>query len=287
MISGLLKTEVHPVIAVMVLVAMSWAGLRYFERHLIFFPDRVIEATPLSYGLSFEELNLETAGGKKINAWFIPAASSSPVVVFCHGNAGNIGHRLDKIRIFHALGLGVLIFDYRGYGRSSGTPSEKGTYLDAEAAYSFLVSRNIKAEEMVFYGESLGCAVALELAARHKPAGLILESAFTSTEDLGKVFFPRLPVRFMVSFKYANLSKIPAINCPVLVLHSKDDEIVPFEMGKKLFAAARSPKEFLVMRGSHNEGFLVTGKEYSKGIESFIDKRLGLRKSPGKQGGKS
>lgn len=286
MISGLLKTEVHPAVTVLALGLLGWAGLRHFERHCIYFPDRAVEAAPLSRGLAFEELSLETSDGKKISAWFIPAASSSPVVVFCHGNAGNMSHRLDKIKIFNSLGLGVLIFDYRGYGESRGTPSEKGTYADAEASYEYLAARGITPGRMLFYGESLGCAVALELAARHGPAAVILESPFTSIGDLGELFYPRLPVRLMVSFKYDNSAKISRISCPLLVLHSRDDEIVPFGMGRKLFDAARPPKDFFVMKGSHNDGFLVTGKEYVREIESFAGKHLAGPENPGKKGGR-
>lgn len=271
------KMEVHPLLTIFVFALVAWAGLKYFEHINIYFPEREIISTPAAYGLIYEELTLTTKDKKKINAWFIPSSSSAPVIVFCHGNAGNISHRMDKIRIFNSLGLGVLIFDYRGYGKSTGRPSEKGTYLDAEAAYQYLASARVKnrtsmAGGILFYGESLGCAVAAELALRHEAAGLILESPFTSITDMGTRLFPWLPVRFMVTNKYDSLAKISSINCPLLILHSPDDEIVPFEMGRRLFEAAPGPKEFVEMSGSHNDGFLSTGKEYIEGIKSFIDK---------------
>ena len=294
----MLKMEIHPLLTILVFVLIAWVGFKYFEHINIYFPEREIVCTPAAYGLPYEELTLTTKDKKRINAWFIPSspgtapgANTSPkgarhggaaaldaaVVVFCHGNAGNISHRLDKIRIFNSLGLGVLIFDYRGYGKSTGRPCEKGIYLDAEAAYQYLASARAKAGtsgvlDVLFYGESLGCAVAVELALRHKPSGLILESPFTSIPDMGAKFFPWLPVRFMVTNKYDSLAKIGGINCPLLVLHSPDDEIVPFEMGRRLFEAAPGPKELVEMSGSHNDGFLFTGKEYIEGIKSFVDK---------------
>lgn len=276
----MLKMEVHPLLTILVFVLMAWTGFKYFEHINIYFPEKEIAFTPAAYGLPYEELTLTAKDKKRINAWLVPASPAAAIVLFCHGNAGNISHRLDKIRIFNSLGLGVLIFDYRGYGKSTGRPSEKGIYLDAEAAYQYLASARASARaktgtsgvmDVLFYGESLGCAVAAELALRHKPSGLILESPFTSIPDMGARLFPWLPVRLMVTNKYDSLAKIGGISCPLLVLHSPDDEIVPFEMGRRLFEAAPGPKEFVEISGSHNDGFIFAGKKYIEGIKSFVE----------------
>jgi fermentation-respiration switch protein FrsA (DUF1100 family) len=205
--------------------------------------------------------------------------------LFCHGNAGNISHRLDKLEKFHALGANVLIFDYRGYGQSDGHPSELGTYQDADSAYQWLVKREALSVEndagnplhasrstprVVFYGESLGCAVAVEMAVRHPGAGLILESPFTSTVAMAKRIFPWLPVKWIVRYRYDNLSKIPKIKMPVLILHSPQDEIVPFAMGRQLFNAAPPPKQFLELTGDHNDGYADSGDIYLRGIAAFL-----------------
>ena len=164
----------------------------------------------------------------------------------------------------------MLLFDYRGYGRSSGRPDEQGTYLDAEAAYRWLAEKKkVPADRIVIHGESLGGAVAMELALRRRAAGLILESTFTSVVEMCRHVFPFLPADLVVRFRYDTLSKIPELSCPVLVMHSPDDDIVPFAMGRRLFAAAPEPKTFFEMKGSHNEGFLDTGPAYEKAIAGF------------------
>jgi fermentation-respiration switch protein FrsA (DUF1100 family) len=192
--------------------------------------------------------------------------------VYNHGNAGNISNRLPKAEIFQSLGLGVLLYDYRGYGKSEGTPSERGTYADAAAAYRWLTEvKKIPPEKVVMYGESLGCAVALETALQEKSRALILESPFTSTVDMAKEIFPFLPARLMVTFKYDNAAKIGALKEPLLVLHSKDDDIVPFRMGRALFEAAPEPKRFQELKGSHDEGYLDSGDAYPRAIRDFLE----------------
>ncbi|MBI5242594.1 MAG: alpha/beta hydrolase [Elusimicrobia bacterium] len=267
-----------------------WFALRWFERANIYFPSRDFALMPQSFGLKYEELSLKTEDEVKIHGWFIPAvpfkaspkaepadgplASKGLVLLYCHGNAGNISGRAFKANIFHRLGLGVLLFDYRGYGRSEGRPSERGTYLDAEAAYRWLTEeRRVPPERILLYGESLGNAIAVETALRHAPKALILESAFTSITDMGKLIFPFLPVRWMTTIRYDNLAKIPSIRCPVLILHSRDDAIVPFEMSRRLFEAAPSPKEFFEMRGTHDDGYIDSGEAYPRAIQAFLERR--------------
>jgi len=245
--------------------------LRWFERANLFHPSRIMEADPSALGLAFEDLRLIAADGKSVQAWFVPLRPESPVIVFCHGNAGNISHRLDKLMILRRAGASVLLFDYRGYGHSSGRPDEQGTYLDAEAAYHWLVEeKKVPAGRIVIHGESLGGAVAMELALRRRVAGLILESTFTSVVEMCEHYFPFLPANLIVRFRYDTLSKIPRLSCPVLVMHSPDDDIVPFAMGRRLFAAAPEPKTFVQMKGNHNEGFLDMGPAYENAIAGFL-----------------
>jgi fermentation-respiration switch protein FrsA (DUF1100 family) len=193
-------------------------------------------------------------------------------LLFFHGNAGNISHRLDKLRLLNEQGFSVFIFDYRGYGQSAGVPSEQGTYADAEAAYRYLtLERQIPSQHIVFYGESLGCAVATEMAARHAAAALVLESPFTSTVAMGKRAFPWLPVEWIVRYRYDTLAKISTIKTPLLILHSRQDEIVPFAMGLELLSAAPSGRKHLVeLTGDHNEGFLMSGPRYTNALNQFV-----------------
>ena len=251
------------------LVLVAFVYLR--QAKMLYFPSREIEATPADTGLAFEEIPLRTSDGLNISAWYIPSSQARGFLIFCHGNAGNISHRLDSMRIFHDLRLDVLIFDYRGYGRSEGEPTEKGTYLDAEAAYDYLVkAKGVSPSRIIIFGRSLGSAVATELAVRHKAGALIIESGFTSVPDLGRKFFPHLPVRLISRFHYATMDKVGGIPIPKLFIHSPDDEIIPFEHGMRLFEKAREPREFLKIRGGHNEGVLLSGEQYTGGLDRFI-----------------
>jgi hypothetical protein len=263
----------HPPALVYWLLAVLFLliGVRWFERFNLYIPFREITAHPGTVGLKYDDLYLKTEDGPIINAWWVENKPESPVILFCHGNGGNIGSRVDKLRLFRQAGASVLMFDYRGYGRSTGSPTENGTYRDGEAAYRWLIDeKKIPPERIVFCGESLGNGVAIELALRHTPRGLIVDSAFTSIVAMGKLVFPFLPVDWMVKFRYDNLSKIPRVSCPVLVMHSPHDDVIPFAMGQALFAAAPEPKTFLQMRGSHNEGFLETGPAYVEAIARFL-----------------
>ncbi len=275
------------IMVLVVLLVLMWLGLRSLEPRTLYYPERDMAATPSVYRLVYEDLSLKASDGTKIHAWFVPSRPSkiqNPkskmglTLLFCHGNAGNISHRLDKLRLFHDLGLNVLLFDYRGYGKSEGKPTEQGTYQDAEAAYRYLVeTQKIPQGKIIFYGESLGSAVALEMAVRHPSAALILESAFTSTLAMGKLVYPWLPVRWLVRYRYDNLAKIPRLKAPLLILHSPQDEIVPFWMAQALFAAAPGPKKLFELTGGHNDGFEVTGKAYVDAIRKFV---LSLDESP-------
>jgi fermentation-respiration switch protein FrsA (DUF1100 family) len=250
---------------------------RWFERSSIYFPYRAIETTPGSIGLPYEDVYFETSDGVKINAWFVPASSPRGTVLFCHGNAGNISHRLEIIKMLNGLDLNVFIFDYRGYGKSSGSPSEKGTYLDALAAYEYLKTRDdVDNEKIIVHGKSLGAAITIDLATRVKPRAIISESAFTSVADIGQEIYPFLPMKLINTIKYDNLSKIDKLDIPKLMIHSREDEIIPFHHGQKLFEKAAGPKEFYQMKGSHNEGILVYRDEYLERLDKFLREKGGI-----------
>ncbi|RPI34237.1 MAG: alpha/beta hydrolase [Nitrospiraceae bacterium] len=261
-----------PFIVVFMVYLLVSVSLYYRQDSMIFYPEKEIWQTPKHIGLDYEEISLTTNDGVVINAWYVPAKNEKGVVLFCHGNAGNISHRLDSIKVFHDLGQSVLIFDYRGYGKSGGKISEKGTYLDAEAAWDYLVQvKHRSPGEIVIFGRSLGAAVAAETALRKNPGGLILESTFMSISAIGRKYYPWLPVNFIARYRYATVDKIDLIKCPKLIIHSKTDEIIPFEHGLKLYEKAAPPKEFLEIRGGHNEGFMLSGAEYSEGLRKFLD----------------
>jgi hypothetical protein len=259
--------------------AVFAVALFFYQPNLLYFPDmptREIVATPGAIGLDYEPLTLTTSDAEKLDAWFIPADPARGVVLFFHGNAGNISHRLDSIRLFHELGLSVLIFEYRGYGQSTGRPTEKGTYRDADAAWQYLVEqRGIPPEAIILFGRSLGAAIAAELATRQDPAAVILESGFTSVPDIAAELYPWLPVRWLSRYRYDSRKLLANIHSPVLIAHSRDDEIIPYSNGEQLFAAANEPRQFLELRGGHNDGFIVSGMAYIQGLDSFISQSLG------------
>ncbi|MHC4076111.1 MAG: alpha/beta hydrolase [Planctomycetota bacterium] len=248
-------------------------GLLVFLRQdsILYYPERQITYTPQAIGLEFEDVTFKTADGLKLNGWFVPADGAEYTVLFCHGNAGNIMHRLDSVDIFCKLPVNCFIFDYRGYGKSEGKVSEKGMYLDAEAAYKWLIEeKGMSPKEIIFFGRSLGGSVAAYLASKVEAAGLVIESAFTSYVDAGKKFYPYLPVRLFARYSYDTIGYLRKVNCPVMVIHSADDEIIAFEFGQKLYKMANEPKEFVEIAGGHNDGFLVSGEIYTRAWENWL-----------------
>jgi hypothetical protein len=207
----------------------------------------------------------------KLNAWYIPAPQAKFTLLFCHGNGGNIMHRLDSIQIFCNLGINCFIFDYRGYGKSHGKPSEQGTYFDARAAYDWLVNeKQTRPETIIAFGRSLGGTVAAELAGKVKVGSLVVESAFTSYVAIGRKFYWYMPVKWFARYSYDTLAYIKKVQCPVLVIHSADDEIIPFEFGRQLYAVANEPKEFIEISGRHNDGFLISADAYKAGWLNWL-----------------
>ena len=244
-----------------------------FQARLIYFPNvgRELAATPRDAGLDYEDVQLRGADNVVLNGWWVPTRDARGAVLILHGNAGNISHRIGYLTLFNRLHYATLLIDYRGYGKSGGSPSEEGTYRDAEAAWLHLVeTRKVNARDIVIVGESLGGAVATWLAAKYAPRALIIASAFTSVPDLGAQIYPWLPVRLLARIRYDNLDRIAKIAAPVLVAHSRDDEIVPFAHGEALFAAAREPKQFLAMRGGHNDALLFARDEWAAAVAAFL-----------------
>ncbi|HZR83534.1 MAG TPA: alpha/beta hydrolase [Candidatus Binatia bacterium] len=264
-------------LVVPIVLAMSFAD------RLVYFPVGPHDATPTALGLAYEDVHLQASDGVAIHAWFVPAEESAatpravaqrPAVLFLHGNAGNISHRLDKLAVLHSLGASVLLLDYRGYGASEGTPSEEGLYRDADAAYDWLIARGVAPAEIVPYGESLGGAVATDLAARRPVGGLVLESAPTSIIEVARHHYPYVPVALLLSDRYDAASRVARVTAPILILHSPDDEIVPFAMAEELLAAARGPKRLVRLAGGHNDGFLVAATAYREALRTFLARRV-------------
>ena len=248
--------------------------LFFYQDRLLFLPNlpsRAVERSPSAVGLSYEPVDLLTDDNIHLDGWFVPAPENRGVILFCHGNAGNISHRFDSLLLFHRLGFSTLIFDYRGYGRSQGRPSEAGTYLDAEAAWRYLTrERSIAPKRIILFGRSLGAAVAVQQATVHTPGALIVESCFTSVPDMAAKLYPFLPARWLSRLDYNAQEQLQRVSCPVLVVHSTDDEIIPFRHGRALYAVANEPKQFLELKGDHNNGFLLAGQAYTQKLNDFL-----------------
>ncbi len=264
------------------LLALAYASmallLYLFQSRLLYspaFPSRALETTPAQVGLSFEWVTLTTEDNVMIKGWYLPAPNRRGTLLFFHGNAGNISHRLESLKLLHSLGLAILIIDYRGYGHSQGHPTEAGTYLDAQAAWRYLtIQRQVAAREIIIFGRSLGGAIAAQLATQTQPGALIIESAFTSIPDVAMELYSFLPVRWLARFQYPTRRFLQAVTCPVLIIHSRDDEIIPFAHGQALFEAAHPPKDFLALNGGHNNAFLVSSLTYLQGIDAFLKNHL-------------
>lgn len=258
------------------LVLLAW----WFQGRLLYLPSAVVEATPADRGMPFEKVRLQAADAVELAGWYVPMDSPRGTLLFFHGNAGNISHRLDSIAQFRELGLAVFIVDYRGYGRSGGRPSERGTARDARAAWSYLTAeRGVDPGRIVVFGRSLGAAVAAELACRVQPAAVVLESAFTSVPAVAASAYPFLPVRWLARIRYPTVDYVRRIRAPVLVIHSRDDEIIPFAHGRAVYDAAPGPKRFLRIHGGHNTGFLDSDAAYRAGVDDFLSEVAGLPRS--------
>ena len=244
-----------------------------FENRFIYFPSRGYDATPSGLGLAHEDVWLTAEDGVRIHGWYLPVPRARWVTLVSHGNAGNISHRLDRALLLQArLRSSVFLYDYRGYGASEGSPDEAGTYRDARAAYGYLVEeKQVKANDLVLFGESLGSAVSLELALAHPAAALVLEAPFTSVRDMARTTI-LAPLAPFVRTRYESLARISRLRMPLLVLQGDRDEIVPPVQGRRLFDAAREPKRYFAIRGAgHNDTYLVGGEAYWRAIADFME----------------
>ena len=245
---------------------------RLVEKRYVFFPTSEIEMTPAHVGLDYEDVFFPTANENLLHGWYVPGSGNGTWLWF-HGNGGNIGHRVTELALLHhRLGVDLLIFDYQGYGRSQGTPSERGTYQDARAALAYLQQHQGKdAGQVVYYGHSLGTAIAVKLAVERPPSGLVLVSPFTSASDLSHLAFPWIPVSWLIKDKYNTLGRIPSVRNPLLIIHGSQDELVPVSHGENLFQAAAEPKSFLALpQAGHNDTFEAGGEAYWVAIETFL-----------------
>ena len=268
------KRKIARIVRALVLLSVIYLMLRWFEYRQVYQPYRELESSGGELGRPFEDVYFQTADGLKLNGWFFPADNDSArkhfVYLLCHGNAGNISHRLDHVAALLETGASVFNFDYRGYGRSEGRPGEEGTYRDAQAAHGWLRQKGFAATDVLALGESLGGGIASELALREPVGGLILQSTYTSVTDVGAELFPWLPVRWLGTIKYDTHSRLPRVKVPVLVMHSRRDGLIGFHHAERNFAAANDPKLFWEITGDHNE-FLEDGRaRYLEGLDRFL-----------------
>lgn len=249
-----------------------------FQTRLIYFPSRELGATPSDVGLAYEDLRLQTSDGVAIAAWYVAHPEPQGTILFCHGNAGNISHRLAGIQEMHRLGYSVLIFDYRGFGQSEGSPGEAGTYRDVEAAWEYLTkTRAEPPDRIVLFGRSLGGAVVIELADRlgdGGPAALVVESTFARMADIGQKHYPFLPIRWLITHRYDSIDKVGRLSCPKLFLHGSDDKLIPIADGRRLYEAAAEPKLFIETPGGHNNAGFAHAPEYAAKLADFLHKAI-------------
>lgn len=252
-------------------------GFAAMEHHFIFFPDRHLVATPAAAGLAYEEVWFAAADGVKLHGWYVPGKPGGPVLLFCHGNAGNISHRVDNLWHFHRLGLSVLIFDYRGYGRSEGRASEQGTYDDGRGALAWLHGRGWQPQQMIYFGRSLGAGIAVQLALETPPGALVLETPFPSIAAMGWHHNPilYLLLGWALDARYDSFNKISRVNAPLLLFQGDRDSIVPEPMARRLFERANEPKSYHLIRGAdHNNTYDVGGEAYWQQWRQFLQQHF-------------
>jgi fermentation-respiration switch protein FrsA (DUF1100 family) len=247
---------------------------RWFERAMVYQGSGKLDATGADLGRPWEDVPFLTSDRVGLHGWYFPAGAQGPrpemAVLLCHGNAGNISHRLETCRLLLELGLSVFVFDYRGYGRSQGAPSEEGTYRDGEAAYDWLRTKGFAPGQIVLFGESLGGAVAVELALHRPVKGVILVSTFTSIPDVGADIFPWLPTRRICTVRYETANKVARLKTPLLFMHSRTDTIIRYRHCEVLFAKANEPKMLWELAGDHNDTLFVAPSQFQEGIRRFL-----------------
>lgn len=246
-------------------------GLLYLlQEKLIYHPSSRMAEDPSSQGLYWEDVYFETSDGYALNGWYIPHDNSKHIVIFSHGNAGNISNRVYFLNLMHQAGISVFIYDYRGYGLSEGTPNEKGLYKDLQAARSYLINnKGYKPSQIVLFGRSLGGPVSAYVAGEKEVGGVVLESTFTSAPDLATEIYPFVPPG-LARMNFSTLEYLNRINVPVLVMHSRNDEIIGYHHGEKLYEAANDPRRFEELHGGHNNNFIDSGETYFNAWKEFL-----------------
>ena len=244
-----------------------------FERAFIFYPERQLSGFPADEGMEYQDVHLQNPDGVIIHGWFMPGRGKT-ILLFFQGNGGNISHRIEKIRLLCHPEISSLIIDYNGYGRSHGKPSERACYLNALASWEYLIrERRFEPKQVILFGESLGGAVAVDLATKREAGAMILESALPSIGAVANRFFPGLSI--FLKTKFDSLSKISRVHVPLLQLHGDEDDLVPYELGRKLFEAANDPKEFFAIKGAHhNDTYEIGGEAYFQAIRQFINRTM-------------
>ncbi len=245
-----------------------------FEASLIYFPSRTVQFTPSDVGLAYEEVFLDTEDGVRIQAWYVPGDPAGKTLLWFHGNAGNIGDRVEHLKVYHdRWGVNQMLVEYRGYGQSGGTLSEEGTYADGRAALAHLRGqKGLSPGDLILFGRSLGAAIAVQLATETDCAGLILESPFTSIRDMARTHYPLLGHLVPLRIRYASIDKIGRIHCSLLILHGDRDTIVPQKHGRRLHEVAPEPKRFFSIEGAgHNDILLRADESYYRTVQEFID----------------
>lgn len=278
-ISGFKKLHYRLLVYLVAVVIFAIPARTALDHHFLYFPEPRHEATPTNVGLDYEEISFGATDGTRLNGWLVPGQAHAPVVLFCMGNAGNISHRLETLQLLHDLGVAVFIFNYRGYGLSEGKASERGTYHDIAGALELLNKRGWPSERTIIFGRSLGAAIGLEAALRSPPAGLIMESAFTSIAAMGQHHYPLINrlLGWLIGAKYDNLKKISGLKSPLLLIHGKQDNICPPRMAEELFAQASEEKQLLWIPGAgHNNGFIVGGEFYRQTLREAIARWTGF-----------
>lgn len=271
----MLIKAIYYIVLILALVVCFSCFYQHIENFFVFYPQASLDSVPADWSLTYDDVYFDTEDGERLHGWFFPSKKDAPVILFCHGNAGNISHRLDNIKLLTEQNMQVFIFDYRGYGKSSGKPYETGLYKDGLAAYDFLANqRNVSPERLILFGRSLGAAISIEIALKRNVSAIILESAFTSSRGMAKtlflfkIFAPLLPPH------YNNLEKIGRITVPKLIVHGEDDDIVPFSMGKEIYRTAQQPKYFFPIKNAgHNDTYIVGGKKYFETLAAFVKDR--------------
>ncbi|HMP75308.1 MAG TPA: alpha/beta fold hydrolase [Kiritimatiellia bacterium] len=257
-------------------ILVLWLLARWFEWRSLYAPSRVIDATPRDVGLAYEDVEFVAEDGVRLHGWWIPHPGARGTILFCHGNGLNIANRVGLCRDLHGLGVNVFIFDYRGYGRSRGWPTEKGTYRDARAAYEVVRARHGDAEDppVIVYGASLGGTIAAQLALDKPVRGAIFEASFSSVLDVAERLYPWLPARLIAHNRYEADKRVARLTVPKLFASSREDQLIPYDLGFKLYDAAVEPKEFFTLSGPHDEAGWNNTPAYWPVLEAFVHRIL-------------